>query len=301
MRVLITGATGFVGQNLLPMLIKECPDIEILTLNRHVEKAERLFPYERCHHISMEARGGICDFAPEVVIHLAAMSTARNDDEVVDALLDSNIKFGVWLLQTLKACPSLRLFINTGSFAEYRCGAMELNDAYLYAATKTAFRSFLRYYADLCGYHYINVIPYTIYGGKMTIKRLVDYIWESQSSGQPVDMTEGEQILDFTYIDDLCSFYVFCLKHLERLCSLKQGEDYHIGTGQGNTPRDVARIIERITGRPCHINWGGRPYRDRDTMFAVAPVAKNIEQLGWRAKINLEDGLRMMNIERDHG
>ena len=53
MKIALTGVTGFIGQNLMPMLIRECPDIEILTLNVDVAKAERLYPtieYSRCKH-----------------------------------------------------------------------------------------------------------------------------------------------------------------------------------------------------------------------------------------------------------
>lgn len=43
MRILITGATGFVGQNLMPMLVDKCPEAEILVLCRNVDKAHALF------------------------------------------------------------------------------------------------------------------------------------------------------------------------------------------------------------------------------------------------------------------
>lgn len=294
MRILITGATGFVGRNLVPMIVRKLPDAKMLILSRSAEKAKRLHQYENCIYANADNWEETKKFEPEIVIHLAAFSTSRNDDEIIDQLLSSNIAYGVHLLQALRKCKSLKLFINTGSFAEYRFGADHIEDAYLYTATKTAFRSFVDYYANLCNYSYINVIPYTIYGGVKTIKRLVDYILDSVGSKVPIDMTKGEQILDFTYVDDLCDFYVCCIEQLDHLCRLPQGETFHVGTGRGNTPRDVANIIEKLTGERCNINWGGRPYRERDTLQAVAPISKNLELLGWRAKTTLEKGLTMM-------
>ena len=294
MRVLITGATGFVGMNLMPMLEDKCPEAEILLLCRNTAKAKNLFPYKNCKICQSEDWDAVRKFQPEVVLHLASLSTSRNDAEIIPELIHSNIMYGVQLLDALKEDTELRLFVNTGSFAEYRYGSDSLNDAYLYAATKSAFRSFAEYYSQLGGYKFVNVIPYTIYGGKPTIKRLMDYILESMDAQSPVDMTLGEQILDFTHVDDLCDFYIHLISHQDELNQVKNGGNFHVGTGVGTSIRHLATLMEQVYGKPCHINWGGRPYRDRDTMYAVAPIAKNMALLNWKAKISLKEGIEKM-------
>ncbi len=295
MRILITGATGFVGQNLMPMLTDKFPDAEMLLLCRNQEKARPLFPYGKVSVVDAEDWERVKAFNPDVVLHLASLSTSRNDSGIIKPLLDSNILYGVRLLDALRECGNLKLFVNTGSFAEYRWGAETLNDAYLYTATKSAFRVFVDYYSQLTGYKYINVVPYTIYGGKPTVKRLMDYILESMDSKEPVDMTAGEQILDFTHVDDLCDFYVHVVSNLNEMTQVGNGGDFHVGTGKGTSIRELAAIMEDVYGRKCNIRWGGRPYRDRDTMYAVAPIAKNMELLHWRANIMLRDGIVKMS------
>ena len=294
MRVLITGATGFVGMNLMPMLEDKCPEAEILLLCRNTAKAKNLFPYKNCKICQSEDWDAVRKFQPEVVLHLASLSTSRNDAEIIPELIHSNIMYGAQLLDALKEDTELRLFVNTGSFAEYRYGSESINDAYLYAATKSAFRSFAEYYSQLGGYKFVNVIPYTIYGGKPTIKRLMDYILESMDAQSPVDMTLGEQILDFTHVDDLCDFYIHLISHQDELNQVKNGGNFHVGTGVGTSIRHLATLMEQVYGKPCHINWGGRPYRDRDTMYAVAPIAKNMALLNWKAKISLKEGIEKM-------
>ena len=294
MRVLITGATGFVGMNLMPMLEDKCPEAAILLLCRNTAKAKNLFPYKNCKICQSEDWDAVRKFQPEVVLHLASLSTSRNDAEIIPELIHSNIMYGVQLLDALKEDTELRLFVNTGSFAEYRYGSESINDAYLYAATKSAFRSFAEYYSQLGGYKFVNVIPYTIYGGKPTIKRLMDYILESMDAQSPVDMTLGEQILDFTHVDDLCDFYIHLISHQDELNQVKNGGNFHVGTGVGTSIRHLATLMEQVYGKACHINWGGRPYRDRDTMYAVAPIAKNMALLNWKAKISLKEGIEKM-------
>ena len=296
MRLLLTGITGFVGQNLVPMIIKECPETNILTLNipSDLDKAKTLYPYSQCKHILTTDLEEVKAFNPEVVMHLATVTTPRNDTEIIKPMLAANIEFGVLLLHTLSQCDALRLFVNTGSFAEYRFGPSKIDDAYLYTATKSAFRHFCDYYSNLIGFKYITVVPYTIYGGKPTVKRLLDYIIESIDSEKPVDMTAGEQILDFTHVSDLASFYVHILKNIDKFLSLDNAEEFHVGTGKGMSIKDLVTVVEKVYGKKCNINWGGRPYRDRDTMHAVAPIAKNINLVDWKASIDVEKGISMM-------
>ena len=298
MKIALTGATGFVGQNLIPMLLRERPNLELLTLNKDVSKAEKLYPtsiYSNCAHIHITEWDKLIDFDPEVVIHLATVTTASNDREIIKSMLNANIEFGVLLLDALMKCKSLRLFVNTGSFAEYRFGNGEVESAYLYAATKTAFRAFVDYYSKLAGFRYITVVPYSIYGGKMTVKRIMDYIKVSMDSEKPVSMTLGEQILDFIHIDDVARFYIYVIDHIQSICSLKKnGEEFHLGTGRGTSIREIASIMERLSEKKCNINWGGRPYRDRDIMYAVAPIAKTYFLTGWKAEISISEGINLM-------
>ena len=296
MKVALTGITGFVGQTLMPMIVDRLPNVELLTLNieEDLQRAQQMYPWKQCQHILTTELDKLVKFNPEIVLHLATVTTERNNTEIIKPMLAANIEFGVLLLDALTRCSNFKLFVNTGSFAEYRYGPSQIDDAYLYAATKSAFRRFCDYYSQLSGFKYVTVVPYTIYGGKKTVKRLIDYILESMQSETPVDMTAGEQILDFTHVNDLAAFYVHILQNPDTFCSLDNGEEFHIGTGKGTTIRELVSIVERIYGRKCNINFGGRPYRERDTMHAVAPIAKNLSLVRWRAMISLEEGIRMM-------
>lgn len=276
------------------MLQTQCEQIEILTLNRDVEKAQRMYPsdtYPYVKHTRAKDWEQVQLFDPEVAIHLAAFNTSSNDSEMIEPLISTNITYGVLLLNALSQCKSLKLFINTGSFSEYRWGTSHFNSAYLYAATKTAFRPFLDYYSDLYDFKYITAIPYTVYGGRATVKRLMDYIIESAGSKESVDMTIGEQMLDFIHVDDIASFYIHVIQNIGKYQRLQNGEDFHLGTGRCISVRELASIVEKATGRHCNINWGGLPYRERDTMYAAAPIAKNLVLTGWHAGINIEQGV----------
>ncbi|MCL2434532.1 MAG: NAD(P)-dependent oxidoreductase [Lentimicrobiaceae bacterium] len=293
MKIVITGATGYVGQNFIPELIQTFPEVEIMTVNLSVEEASGLFPYSQCKHISIQELPLIQYFNPNLVYHLATLSTSRNDEEIIHPMLEANIEFGVKLLHHLSFCNNLQLFVNIGTFAEYNQGTQKISNSYLYSATKSAFRCFVEYYANLSDFKAVHLVPYSLYGGKDTAKKIIDYIRESLDAEQPVKMSKGEQILDFTHVKDIASFFLLIIKKFDQFLQFPIGEEFHIGTGTGTSVRDLAKMMEKIFGKSCNANWGGISYRPLDTMYAVAPVNNNMELLNWKTEISLEDGLEM--------
>lgn len=289
MNILITGATGFVGRNLIPALLQDKNNHLILVV-RDIEKAKSLFG-NNVDYVSTSRLEEIQLYSPSYVIHLAAFLTSQNDNLSMEKILEANILFGTRLLNILKTIKGIQLFINFGSFAEYRLGSMEINNAYLYSATKTAFKSILSYYATLSNYKYINIIPYSIYGGIDTQKKVMDYIIDSLDSKEPLKMSGGEQILDFIHINDVISFVCFVLNN-SKLFILSPEIEYHLGTGKGTSIKSVANIIESVYEKQCNIIWGGLPYRPMDIMHAVAPIGKLL-LLGWKPSISLKEGIHL--------
>lgn len=286
MHILITGATGFIGSTLLPQLIVRHPEAEILCIVRNAVKLNDKFT----KHPSIKYCNGldqneIIKFAPEYVIHLAACNTPTESYENIDPLISSNITFGLKLLEILTKITNLKLFINTGSFSQYT----KEGDAYLYSASKTAFEIFIRFYAIHHNLKYITAVPYSVYGGKTTVKRIFDYIAESVGATEAVKMTPGLQKLDFIHINDVVDFYISAIENAQ---IFNAGDVIHLGSGKVTSLREVVDIFEKETSQHCNIEWGGRKYRESDIMYACAPPQPNIKSI-WSPKISLSAGIRM--------
>lgn len=283
MKILITGATGFVGRNFVPLLKDEQ---ELTLIVRNKEKAYRL--YGNDVRICSLEDPDLGDTKYDIVFHLAAHLTSAEDSDNLDMLLEANIIFGTRLLNNLKSNPP-KLFVNFGTFAEYRCGPMETHNAYLYSATKSAFKEILKFYSEKYDFKYINVIPYTIYGGEDSHKKVIDILKESTTSKTELKMSEGRQILDFIHIKDVVSFLKYIVQKYNYFCASNIME-YHLGTGRGISLREVADLITLKTNKKCNVAWGALPYRKFDVMYAVAPQGPLIES-GWRPSIRIEDSL----------
>ena len=290
-RVLVTGATGFIGKQLIRRLSGH-RDVHITALSRNISNALNMFPpdvYGNVMVIKADDWENIKTVSPDIVIHLAALSTPRDDEAIIGPLIESNITYGVKLLNALSGGETLRLFINIGSFAEYRKSPDSKDYAYLYAATKGAFHPFMEYYSDKLKFKYITAVLYSVYGGDRTVKRIVDFIIDSMDSIEPVGMTPGHQALDFVHVDDVVSFLCHCICNEGRLTH--KGV-YHIGTGQSTSIRELVGMIENISGKKCNVKWGELSYRERDIMYARAPIAETIAQTGWSPQISLYSGVK---------
>lgn len=284
MKILLTGATGFVGQHILEKLSNH----EVLIVLRQPSKNLQNFDQVLYDNDLDNFQKKIKLFNPEVVIHLASFLTSSDDVSSIKNVVESNILFTSLLLEAMKE-TNIKLFINTGTFAEYYYNDGVLNPAYFYSASKIASRSIIKYFQNIINFKTVNIIPYTIYGGRSKSKKVIDYIADSITSPQPVDMTSGDQILDFIHINDVVDFYLHCIENIDLL---HDGSNYHLGTGKGTKIKELATLLEQVLNKRTNINWGAREYRKLDIMRAIAPIYKLEKELNWKPKISLEKGLK---------
>ena len=292
MRVLVTGSTGFVGRHLIPKLVAGGHSVTEVTIEPG--RSNELYGNSTRKIIDDGFQENLAEkivsVKPEIVIHLASYLTSLDDYKTLEKLINSNIHFFCRILDALKFADT-KLFINTGSCAEYLHGNNDLSPAYLYSATKTASRYFLKYYSNVYNYNSVTVVPYTIYGGNDSNKKIIDIIIDSLDSQTPVDLSPGDQVLDFIHVDDVAEFYLFLVDNYQQIIN---GSNYHLGTGQATTIKELAKIVENVTGKKTNINWGAKPYRPSDVLYAVADTKSISNTLTWSPAISLETGLHMM-------
>ncbi|WP_157351590.1 NAD-dependent epimerase/dehydratase family protein [Aliarcobacter butzleri] len=285
MKILVTGATGFVGKHLIQKLRDFDVRFVVRNINTEYSKDRQIvYNDEKLDVFQKDVKS----YNPKIVIHLASYLTSSDDISSIKNIVDSNILFTSILLESLKS-TDLELFINTGTFAEYYYNDGKENPAYFYSASKIAIKPIIKYFKNIQGFKTINIIPYTIYGGKSKSKKVIDYILDSLDSKLYLEMTNGEQILDFIHIDDVTDFYVHCVNNINLL---KDEEDYHLGTGKGTSIKGLSNIIEDLTNKKANINWGSKEYRILDIMRAIAPIYKLEKELNWKPKVSIEDGIK---------
>jgi CDP-paratose synthetase len=288
MNIVITGATGAVGSKLIPYLAAT-NNYSILTISRNLTKAEEKFPTNtKIAHATIADRSVIVDFKPEIIIHLASYVT--NSDALIEGekLVESNIVYGLNVLDILKESKTVKLFLNFGTFAEYKLGGDTIQNTYLYSASKTAFRAFVEYYAQILNFQLIHLVPYTIYGTEDEKKKIFDFVLDGFFAKEPVNMSPGYQKLDFIHIQDICAILDCILQTNPE--KTQQFKNIFLGTGKAYSVREVALMMEKLLNKSPKHNWGGIPYRNQEVMYATANINPLIA-LNCEPQIELEDGI----------
>lgn len=286
MKLLVTGATGFIGTNLTCELRKKN---DLFILGQFDGDPEKL----RLPGITMtDDIRSLADYIRENeiegVIHLASLYLAAHTPEQVKDLVSSNVYFGTAILEAASLAGCVKWFLNTGSiWQNYNVKGSEYNPVNLYAATKQAFIDMAKYYREVFGIRFCTLKLCDTYGPNDTRRKLFKLFKDYSESGELLKMSPGEQKLDLLYITDIVAGFT----HLAEMLSdgTELDDEYVLTSGRQIPLRELAKLFTEVSGRRLNIEWGGRPYREREVMIPW----KGKPLPGWKARVDVEKGIQL--------
>jgi nucleoside-diphosphate-sugar epimerase len=285
---LVTGATGFVGSHLARHLVREGWQVHILS-----RAGSRLPDAEEFAHVTNHIHDGstegmvrcVAQAKPDVVFHLASLFLSQHATKDVDALIQSNVLFGNQLLEAMKV-NEVKYIINTGTSWQHYNNE-DYNPVCLYAATKQAFEALLEYYIQACGINAITLKLFDTYGSNDPRPKLFHLLNKAATTGEPLDMSAGEQLIDLVHIDDVVEAYLIAAQRLLEE-NVTMHETYAVSSGQPLPLKKLVQLYADVTKQTVNVNWGARPYRYREVMM---PWSRGAELPNWQATTSLADGL----------
>lgn len=285
MKLLITGATGFIGKHLVKSLLEEGDEVAALVR----EKSDTSALPEKANIITLpssqtELENILLKEKFDGVIHLASLYLMSHKSEDIAELIDSNVKFGTQVIDAA-AKSSVRFFINTGSFAQH-FENKPYSPINLYAATKQAFQDIAQFYADTTDLSVMTLELFNTYGPEDTRDKVFNLWYKAIKNQTTLDMSPGEQIIDTSYIDDVVSGFKIAAKIA---CAKKQiGSVFALTSPERMTLKELSGVFADTLNAKLNINFGALPYRERETMV---PMEKTPTLPGWTPKINLREGI----------
>ncbi len=288
---LVSGGTGFIGSHLVRKLVRAGWEVHIISraTSRLPSAPEFTQVVNHGYDGSTQCMLDIVAQAkPNVVFHLASKTQSEHQPADVESLIQSNVLFGNQLLEAMKI-NRVDKFVNTGTFWQHYNNE-EYNPVCLYAASKKAFESILEYYVQACGIKAITLTLFDNYGPDDPRPKLLQLLNKAATTGEPLDMSAGEQLIDIVHIDDVVDAYMIAAKRLLEEQVLQHGI-YAVSSGQSLSLRKFVEIYVSLTKQAVEVNWGAKPYRYREIM---APWNKGKRIEGWSPKIKLQDGLRSL-------
>ena len=293
-RALLTGASGFVGAALTRRLLADGWEVHLLL--REGSSTDGLPPASRQLRLHRHDGGTLQlieimrSAAPEAVFHLASLFLAVHKPEDVERLINSNLLFSTQLVEAMAACGVRRL-VNTGtSWEHYEDAAY--NPVCLYAATKQAFSALLRYYVEVHGLRVVTLKLFDTYGAGDTRPKVLNLLKRVALEGTSLGMSPGEQLVDLVYIDDVIDAFLLAYQQLADGTQQPAMEEYGVSCGAPLPLREVAALYAQVSGKPLNIEWGGRPYREREVMV---PWHSYRGVPGWQPKVGLAQGLALFH------
>ncbi len=295
-KALITGATGYVGSKLCQRLLAEGWQVNVLVRETGRPLPQTLADQVTAHSYDGSAQSvlnAVAAAQPDVVFHLASLFIAEHrSDQVID-LINSNLLFAT---QLAEACArgGVKRFINTGtSWQHYRSDGYD--PVCLYAATKQAFEDILEFYADAFGMRVITLKLFDTYGPDDTRPKLVNLLVKAMKSGEALGMSPGEQVLDLVHIDDVTRAFAVCAQQLLNDALPQPHVRYAVSSGKPLSVRQLVALMEQVGGQVMNVNFGARPYREREVM---QPWQARQCPLGWQALIDTPTGLASLLQKR---
>lgn len=290
--IVITGATGFVGSNLAKFLLNE--NLNIYLIVREKSDISNLIDIKNKVHFFVYNNNieQLVDFfkkvKPKVVFHLASNFIAEHSSNQIDSLIDSNISFGLHILEAMKVAE-IKNLINTGTSWQHYNNE-EYNPVCLYAATKQAFEMLIEYYVKAECFNVITLKLFDTYGENDKRPKLINLLHRFADEKTELKMSPGEQILNLTHILDVCKAYLVAMKMLTNDSIINEHKKYVVNSNENYKLKEVISLFENITNKRINIIWGGKQYRKREVMQTWS---KGIRLPNWKPSISLKKGLEL--------
>jgi CDP-paratose synthetase len=275
--ILITGINGFLGSNLAKVL---SADYNIIGLEYSLEN---LFRLKSCKFKIYSVENGIPDElfkenTIDTIIHTATFYGRQN--EKIKTIANANLFIPFVLLD--KAIENrCSTFINTDTVLDRFVST--------YALTKKHFQEWL--YLRQTEIKVVNMQLEHFYGpGCSPTNFITAMIKRLTQNEQSIDLTFGEQLRDFVFINDVISAYQKVLTKTSELSA--SYNEFNVSTQQLISIKQLMQTLKEIIGSSSQLNFGAIPYRENELMHSVTNNSALI-RLGWNPKYNIYEGLKL--------
>jgi UDP-glucose 4-epimerase len=284
-RVLITGATGFIGTT-LGRRLTEAGALVSGVARRRPERAVDL----ELHTVDLSELAGcralIERERPDAVLHTAGHPYAARELGSVVPTFRDNLETTVNLLVSTAEARVPRVVL-CGSLEEPESDEVAAALSSPYAISKAAATNYARLFHDLYGHPVVVARLFMVYGpGQWALSKLIPSTILTLLRGEAPKVSSGERPVDWVYIDDVVDGILACA-----VAPGVEGQRIDIGTGVLTTVRGVVEAIGGLIPQGPAPAFGTVPNRSAEQVRA-ARVDRTQALLGWKAKVDLLEGLR---------
>lgn len=293
--ILVLGASGFVGANLMNTLCQTRSDVYGTTSRSPAWRLEHLRA-DRVRVVDLLVDANLDalldEVRPRTVFHCVAYGaySFETDSELI---YRTNFHFVTRLLARLES-RSIAAFVHAGSSSEYGDNAAAPKESAPtspnsdYAVSKVATANLLHYYGKRKRMPCANLRLYSVYGPLEDASRLIPSVVRHGLEQQYPPFVSPAISRDFVYVDDVTEAFIDAAVNLDPDL---YGESFNIGTGRKTSIGDVAAVARDLFAIDAQPSFT-MPERSWDVRDWYAHVEKAQSGLGWEPRTEFRDGLQ---------
>jgi polyisoprenyl-phosphate glycosyltransferase len=293
--ILVLGASGFIGANLMRMLVARRHDVYGTATRAPAWRLENL-PQDHVKVVDLLVDSNLDQLLdsikPSTVFDCVAYGAYSFETDAA-LIYQTNFNLASRLLPRLHD-RNIAMYVHAGSSSEYGENArLPAEDSFTapnsdYAVSKVATANLIYYYGKKLHLPCANLRLYSVFGAMEDWSRLIPAVVRCGLERSYPEFVHPETSRDFVFIDDACEAF---LDTALRLRPESYGESFNIGTGQKTTIGEIAQIAREIFGieTPPQFSMQGRQWDLSDWYADVSKAARVIQ---WFPRTDFREGLR---------
>ena len=300
MKILITGGMGFIGSNLIDLLLQEKHNIIVLTKSyskkkniSHIQDKIKVEKVDITNHRKLS--NIIEQYKPEMIIHLAGETSHSKSFENPLKDIDSNAKSTLFLLEKIREMQLKCRFILGSTFIVIgKPKKLPVNEnspcnpTTIYGANRLAGEQYCKIYHEVYGIDTISFRITNSFGPREQIvakKNAINFLIHQAYRGEKITIfNEGKFFRDLIYISDVVSAIKIIMK------KGKSGNLYWISSNKKTWFYKLGNMLEKLTNAKTKFVETPRYTKKVDVGNFVVDNSK-LRSLGWKPKISIEEGI----------
>jgi UDP-glucuronate 4-epimerase len=310
-KVLITGAAGFIGSQLTHKLLTmgysvygcdfcQGSDLELKTARLSILKEHPHFTFFKINiEKSTDLAKAYASVQPDYVIHLAAQSGVRFNEQLVDRYLQTNIVGFANLLECFRKFKKPKLFLFASSSSIYgrnqklplRIKSKTDQPLSLYAATKKSNELLAHVYSHLYNIRTIGFRIFNVYGPWSRADMMISKFTSQLLKEDPIHLyNQGKHKRDLIYIDDVVECFVKALKSSPKKTGKEFFKIYNLGSQRSVSSLSIVRYLEKLTGKKAKLIFMKRNLEEM--LETKADIGELKQDLQFKTQTSLTEGLK---------